>query len=373
MRLEASIEPRIEALESLSRLATAAGSAALASKTTFVYRPGGITANNVFATWAALYAQLTAMEGPKVVQIDDSIVSPAIIPAGTWDLNNCTLIGRVRSLPTNAQCADGCVLQNLAQLDDNVTLISVSTAPVLTLTDGSVLILERGCIISSALGAAPFISAPGPYTTAPVIILGFGAAFGPNPGQTMMQITDLTTGVIAFVTGIGNGIANDTIVGPGALILFLLTPVSVQALSGATPTQAGLTTLFVLDPAADVASYFSEALGVLGVQTSVPVGYSLATTTSPAGVRSLTDGILQAMVITANGGGPGNIGLTVLFEVRKNGVPIPNAFISIPADLGGGGFVTFLEGFNGGDYIQLTATPSAPLAAPITGISATIS
>ena len=67
--------------------------------TTFVYQPGGVAAGNVFTSWAALYAALnvaapTSANGtrsPTVIQVDDSFVSPAVMPAGTYNLNNVTL------------------------------------------------------------------------------------------------------------------------------------------------------------------------------------------------------------------------------------------------------------------------------------------
>jgi hypothetical protein len=60
---------------------------------TFVYRPGGVASGNVYTSWSTLYAALSALPGPKWVEVDDSIISPAPIPAGSYNLDQVTLSG----------------------------------------------------------------------------------------------------------------------------------------------------------------------------------------------------------------------------------------------------------------------------------------
>ena len=75
------------------------GGGSSAAGSTFVFRPGGVTLGNVYATWPALYAALNiaapvSAEGnrpPTIVQIDDFIVSPAVIPAGAYNLDSVTV------------------------------------------------------------------------------------------------------------------------------------------------------------------------------------------------------------------------------------------------------------------------------------------
>jgi len=59
----------------------------------FVYRPGGVAGDNVYTDWPALYAVLATVQGPKIILIDDSITSPVVIPAGTYDVDNVTFTG----------------------------------------------------------------------------------------------------------------------------------------------------------------------------------------------------------------------------------------------------------------------------------------
>ena len=35
------------------------------------------------------------VEGPKIIQLDDTIVDPAVIPVGTYDMESVTIEGRV--------------------------------------------------------------------------------------------------------------------------------------------------------------------------------------------------------------------------------------------------------------------------------------
>jgi hypothetical protein len=70
-------------------------------QSTFVYRPGGVAAGNVYTTVPTLYAALNAAapispEGnrpPTTIQIDDSVVSPAVWPAGSYNLDSVTFTG----------------------------------------------------------------------------------------------------------------------------------------------------------------------------------------------------------------------------------------------------------------------------------------
>lgn len=57
-----------------------------------IYRPGGVQAGSVFTTWTALMAKRVTVDNPIAIIIDDSIVSPALVDVGTWDLTHNTRI-----------------------------------------------------------------------------------------------------------------------------------------------------------------------------------------------------------------------------------------------------------------------------------------
>ena len=62
--------------------------------TTYVYRPGGTATGNVFTNWTTLYTAISSVAGSKTILIDDSITSPAVVPSGTYNMDNITLLGQ---------------------------------------------------------------------------------------------------------------------------------------------------------------------------------------------------------------------------------------------------------------------------------------
>lgn len=65
----------------------------------FVLRPGGVAAKNVYLTWAALYAAAALVEGPVLVQFDDTL-GAITIPTGVYDVEGWSFIGRMNDLST---------------------------------------------------------------------------------------------------------------------------------------------------------------------------------------------------------------------------------------------------------------------------------
>src|SRR5690606_27632213 len=80
----------------------------------FVWRPGTPNpSGNVFATWATLYAALSAVRGLKTVLVDTT-VAPAVVPAGTYNLRSVTLQGFNQSIPPTT-----------VRLDDGVNVVDI--------------------------------------------------------------------------------------------------------------------------------------------------------------------------------------------------------------------------------------------------------
>jgi hypothetical protein len=63
-----------------------------AGDSALIYRPGGVAAGSVFTSWTTLMAQRTATTNPVTIVIDDSIISPAVVDVGVWDLTHNTKI-----------------------------------------------------------------------------------------------------------------------------------------------------------------------------------------------------------------------------------------------------------------------------------------
>lgn len=127
------------------------------SQTTFVYRPGGVAGGNVYTSWAALYAALNAVDGPCVVQLDNS-AGAVLIPAGTYDLLDVKLIGLGGKLLTQANLAEGVIFQNLAYIGGSLNLISnANVTSAMTISALGQLLVVDDISSFGSIGTAPFI------------------------------------------------------------------------------------------------------------------------------------------------------------------------------------------------------------------------
>ncbi len=342
-----------------------------------IFRPGGVAGANVYTSWPALMAAVALVAGPKIVQIDDTIVSPAVIPAGTWDLADITLVGIVNGLVTTnfAQCADGCVLVNLVSIANQLQLSSISSAPVVTMTDGQGLVIDTGASIVGSATGAPFFFAPGPYINPPVVIMGIGAGFGETSGQYVLRVNDNTQGVDVVLGGTGNSFPDNVVTGTGTLNL-VVTEASIFVIGnlGTPPSQPAVATFFVVDGSSNHAliNYSCVALSDLTNPTFLPPGYALQSSADLVPVVEVDRGLLTMMFVGCDGGGAPNAGMHVTFQLLLNGNPVAGAVIVLDADAGGTGTVNFLGGYMPTDEIELQVTPSATLATSIANIAATV-
>lgn len=144
---------RVGRLESLQ--AVDEGSLANAVATTFVYRPGGVAGKNVYTTWPSLYAALLTVAGPKWVQVDDSIVSPAVVPAGTYNLDGVTISGI--NLGTVLNLTDGTHITGQTLSLFNIQVTSAATSAIWTTSTIAALYLLNEVILSMT-GTGPFLS-----------------------------------------------------------------------------------------------------------------------------------------------------------------------------------------------------------------------
>jgi hypothetical protein len=134
---------------------------------TFVFRPGGIDAGNVYTDWTMLMAAVGVVTGPKIIEFDASLDGNlrCDIPTGTWNLGGETILrGKPRAsggdtLSSNVLMADGAIFQNALELDGFLSVYSSSTSEVFTWSgDARRLVLRGRSFISGAqlgLAAAP--------------------------------------------------------------------------------------------------------------------------------------------------------------------------------------------------------------------------
>lgn len=185
--------------------------------TKLIYRPGGLAGGGVFTSWALLMATFALTQGDVVIEIDDSIVSPALIPAGAWDLQSrATLAGKFKADYSQvlAQFQDGASLLNPTFFSLNLVLDTVSASPVVTLAQNQVVVQNFGAVVLSS-GLAPFYSIPD----------GVGAQI------VLLHFARLDTGTIESVD-----------VGAGSTLLL----VSLDGLCGYNPStiRGGAAALF---------------------------------------------------------------------------------------------------------------------------------
>ena len=155
----------------INGLPTSAVSPSSVAAESLVYQPGGVTAGNVFATWAALMAVFNAMPGAVHIVIDTSKTlppgSPAVIPVGTYDMQGRATISSLTNsgLPsgpnpfTPLTIADGAQLRNLRKFSGTLFVKggSLVTPPLAFDPVFSVIENEFGVTLQNT-GKVPFIA-----------------------------------------------------------------------------------------------------------------------------------------------------------------------------------------------------------------------
>jgi hypothetical protein len=111
----------------------------------FVFRPGGPADRNVYNDFALLEAAAQLYQGYKTIQLDDTFVSPVVIPAKgggqDWDFgsNQAELTAHppfrgleVGNVPMRVTLADGATFANLVQIGGYMLLLNLNTtkAPI---------------------------------------------------------------------------------------------------------------------------------------------------------------------------------------------------------------------------------------------------
>src|SRR5262245_3722804 len=112
---------------------------------TFVFRPGGVAGGNVFTDFFELKNALAAAEGLKILEFDDSIVSPILLPPGTFPMHLVSWTGsapRGGAFHARVKIPEGCLLPGLRMISGQVEVecTADSTAPVADFATGARLI-----------------------------------------------------------------------------------------------------------------------------------------------------------------------------------------------------------------------------------------
>ena len=159
-----------------------------------VYQPGGVQEGNVYTDWATLVTALSSIESAKVLQFDDTFVSPAVIPPGVWDMTDVEWFGLYEEDTgdlVQVEVSDGASFPNLRQISGKLNVINLNntTAPVVVLPTGAPnrVFFQLGFgpmgdnpqILNS--GAAPFFDASGLLAGQAFVLRMAGQISGSSP------------------------------------------------------------------------------------------------------------------------------------------------------------------------------------------------
>ena len=101
----------------------------------YVFRPGGVATGSVFTSWAPLVAAMFAVQGRKILEFDDSIVSPCVIPPGVWPMYDVVWAGfgpRYGVPRTIVEIQNGATFMHLRMIGGQITIVNkaTTTSPV---------------------------------------------------------------------------------------------------------------------------------------------------------------------------------------------------------------------------------------------------
>jgi len=179
-----------------------------AGNSTVVWRPGGVSSGNVFATWPEVVAAVSGMNGDVTIALDTDI-APAVIPPGNYDLRPVGVSGPVTFVNASKNppfaapfftIGPGAVtIKGLSGLDDVQVDNQSTVAVIVSTTNGAFVMRQRATIFQT--GAGPFwsVTAGGYEITvsdASQITVSGGPAIAlvvAAPGSCLLNVEDVST------------------------------------------------------------------------------------------------------------------------------------------------------------------------------------
>jgi hypothetical protein len=101
----------------------------------FVFRPGGTPGGNVFNDWLLLMSAMSAVDGRKTLEFDDSAVAPngaCEIPAGNWPMKDVMWAGfgpRPGFPRTTVKILSGAQFPELRMIGGQIAIVNQATNP----------------------------------------------------------------------------------------------------------------------------------------------------------------------------------------------------------------------------------------------------
>lgn len=140
-----------------------------------IYQPGGGSAGpGTFDTWSDLITALGLLRadasggGCYTIQFDDQFVSPAVVPAGAYNMTDVTWEGRADGFGAFVELAEGSSFAGLRRFEGylQVTNLNTTAPAVIDLLNGGIVTLH-GAVLETVTGGQPFfgLAALGPGDT----------------------------------------------------------------------------------------------------------------------------------------------------------------------------------------------------------------
>lgn len=178
----------------------------------FVYRPGGVAADNVYDDWSTLMTAVDGVEGLRTIQFDDSLAT-VTIPSGAWDMTDVVWSGKpiapfAQADRTAINVSEGATFPGLRRVSGGLLILNNATATTpVTVSDGVPFRLE-GTQLSQGTGTVPFIDFD---------YAGFGALLVSEFGTVNQTDGPPATPNVLWSAGFGALILEAARVGPSAI------------------------------------------------------------------------------------------------------------------------------------------------------------
>jgi hypothetical protein len=343
----------------------------------------------VYTSWGALYTALSLTPGAKTIVIDDTIVSPAVIPAGTWNLDQCIIQGEPNNVTPSGGAAvsfaDGAAITSPTSIYfQSLTITKSGAAPVISATAGQEVNLFFSNDVSLIITAGgPFAQSAGGYVYWNACTSSFGdgvhaVAHDDGSGGTTYIFALIATYIDANAVtgGAGCTIANDgsseVLAQPAGTVFYL------QDYAGRVeyvPTTPGN-----WNPALPATATVNEALDQLAADVATPTPWQLSICDAVTGWNAFQNAGVFAQ---SNNVAASTVGTTFSItrvERKINGIRFywksPGASCTIRPklwQLSGGGVllatapdvVCAADGFYESDFASPIAIPANKLGLPL--------
>jgi hypothetical protein len=215
--------------------------AVIARSPFIIYQPGGTATGLVVTSWTAVQKFIAARDSAVTVFIDDSVTSPAPVPAGTTDCQGRVTFAAYRpNLGTRPSLAlaDGAVLINpLAFTSLLYVICQGASQPNFQFTNGVVLFVQSATIDNQ--GSQPCVSLAGGAIFGAFFFNG--GSFKPTSAEFIAMPTAGAEGVMFMLTN--SGVQGDNVftgvAGTAAVFTF-----DADLNSGTVPTNPGFSGTF---------------------------------------------------------------------------------------------------------------------------------